>query len=73
MHKDKIIIINGFNNNVHALVLKIKTRGNEVKDMSFFDYEYFGKVWQYKLINYMISKNSEKRAKYLKLFKDYPS
>ena len=41
--------------------------------MEFFDYEYFRKVWQYKLINYMISKNPEKKAEYLKMFKDYPN
>jgi hypothetical protein len=63
----------GFNPHVHALVPEIKTRGNEVKDMGFFDYEYFRKVWQYKLINYMISKNPEKKAEYLKMFKDYPN
>ena len=30
----------GFNPHVHALVPEIKTRGTEVKDMGFFDYEY---------------------------------
>ncbi len=53
---------------VHALVPEIKTRGNEVKDRGFFDYEYFRKVCQYKLINYMISKNPEKKAEYSKKF-----
>ena len=61
----------GFNPHVHAFVPEIKTKGNEVKDMEYLDYKYFRKVWQFKLINYMISKKSEKKAEYLKMFKDY--
>jgi hypothetical protein len=39
--------------------------------MEYLDYKYFRKVWQFKLINYMISKKPEKKAEYLKMFKDY--
>ena len=62
----------GFNPHVHALVPEIKTRGKEVKDMEYLDYKYFRKVWQFKLINYMISKKPERKAECLKMFKDYP-
>ncbi|MBU3228121.1 transposase [Clostridium algidicarnis] len=61
----------GVNLHVHALVPEMKIIWNEVKVMEFFDYKYFRKVWQYKLINYMISKNPKKKAEYLKMFKDY--
>ncbi len=59
----------GFNPHVHALIPEIKIKGQEVKEMAYLEYEYFRKVWQYKLINYMISKRPEKKQEYLKLFK----
>ena len=62
-----------FNPHVHALIPEIKTRGKEVREMGYFDYEYLKKIWQYKLINYMISKKPEKKSEYLKMFKDYPN
>lgn len=62
-----------FNPHVHALIPEIKTRGKEVREMGYIDYEYFKKIWQYKLINYMISKKPEKKSEYLKMFKDYPN
>jgi hypothetical protein len=62
----------GFNPHVHLLVAEIKMKGKEIKEMSYFEYEYFRKVWQYKLINYMIGKRPEKKAEYLNMFKKYP-
>lgn len=50
---------------------EIKIRGKEVREMEYIDYEYFKKIWQYKLINYMISKKPEKKSEHLKMFKDY--
>jgi Putative transposase/Transposase zinc-binding domain len=61
----------GFNPHVHALVAEIKMKGKEVVEMSYLDYEYLRKVWQYKLINYMIKKEEKKKAEYLKMFKEY--
>lgn len=61
-----------FNPHVHALIPEIKIKGEEVKEMAYLDYEYLRKVWQYKLINYMISKEPNKKAEYLKMFKEYP-
>ena len=60
-----------FNPHVHALIPEIKIRGKEIKEMAYLDYKYLRRVWQYKLINYMISKNHEKKAEYLKMFKKY--
>jgi hypothetical protein len=37
-----------FNPHVHALIPEIKTRGKEVREMAYIDYEYFKKIWQYK-------------------------
>lgn len=57
-----------FNPHVDALIPEIKIRGKEVREMGYFDYEYFKKIWQYKLINYMISKKPEKKSEYLNIF-----
>jgi hypothetical protein len=62
----------GFNPHVHVLVAEIKMKGNEIKEMAYFDYAYFRKVWQYKLINYMIEKRTAKKEEYLNMFKRYP-
>ena len=62
----------GFNPHVHVLVAEIKMKGKELKAMSYFNYKYFRKIWQYKLINYMISKNPGKKIGYLNMFKRYP-
>jgi hypothetical protein len=35
----------GFNPHMHALIPEIKTRGKEVEEMGYFDYEYFRKIW----------------------------
>lgn len=61
----------GFNAHVHALIAEIKMKGNEIVNMSFIDYEYLRKVWQYKLINFMIQKRPEKKVEYLKMYKNY--
>jgi hypothetical protein len=61
----------GFNPHVHALVAEIKMRGKEVVEMPYLDYEYLRKVWQYKLINYMMKKKPNKKAEYFKMFKEY--
>ena len=61
-----------FNPHVHALIPEIKIRGKEIKEMAYLDYKYLRRVWQYKLINYMISKKPEKKTEYLKMFKKYP-
>jgi len=61
----------GFNPHVHALVPEIKIKGNEIKEMSYLEYKYFRKVWQYKLINYMISKKPNKNKEYMNMFKKY--
>jgi hypothetical protein len=60
-----------FNPHVHALIPEIKIKGREIKEMSYLDYAYLRKVWQYKLINYMIKKESKNKYKYLKMFKTY--
>jgi len=60
----------GFNPHIHILVPEIKIRGSEVKEMSYFDYKYLRKVWQYKLIKYMIAKQPEHKKEYLKMFKE---
>ena len=61
-----------FNPHVHALIPEINIRGKEIKEMAYLDYKYLRRVWQYKLINYMISKKPEKKTEYLKMFKKYP-
>jgi len=63
----------GFNPHIHALIPEIKIKGQEVKEMSYLNYEYLRKVWQYKLINYMAIKKPEKKGEYLKMFKKYPN
>jgi hypothetical protein len=63
----------GFNPHVHALIPEIKIKGKEVKEMAYLDYKYLRKVWQYKLINYMVSKRPEKKGEYLRMFKKYPN
>jgi len=60
-----------FNAHVHALIAEIKMKGTEVVEMSYIDYEYLRKVWQYKLINYMVKKEPKKKIEYLKMFKRY--
>ena len=59
----------GFNPHVHALVPEIKIKGNKVEKMSYLDYTYLRRVWQYKLINYMVTKKPSKRKEYLGMFK----
>lgn len=62
----------GFNPHVHALVPEIKRKGNVIKELPYFEYEYLRKSWQYKLIMYMIKKNPQKKKEYGNLFKKYP-
>ena len=38
-----------FNPHVHALIPEIKTRGKEVMEMGYLDYEYLKKIWQYNI------------------------
>ena len=61
----------GFNPHVHALIPEIKMKGQEIKEMAYLEYEYLRKVWQYKLIKYMISKKPDQKPEYLKMFKKY--
>ena len=61
-----------FNPHIHALVPEIKRKGNEIKELQYFEYEYLRKSWQYKLIMYMIMKNPQKKREYGALFKAYP-
>lgn len=61
----------GFNPHVHVLVAEIKMKGKEIKEMPYLEYEYLRKVWQYKLINYMMSKKPEKKTEYFEMFKAY--
>ena len=50
----------GFNPHIHALVAEIKMKDKEVVEMPYLDYKYLRRVWQYKLINYMIKKDKTK-------------
>lgn len=61
----------GFNPHIHALVAEIKMKGKEVVEMPYLDYKYLRRVWQYKLINYMIKKEPAKQIEYLRMFKKY--
>lgn len=62
----------GFNPHVHALVAEMKIRDKEIKEMPYLNYSYLKRIWQYKLINYMIEKMPHKKSEYLKMFKKYP-
>lgn len=61
-----------FNPHVHALVPEIKRKGQVIKELPYFEYEYLRKSWQYKLISYMQKKNPSKKKEYGDLFKAYP-
>ena len=60
-----------FNPHVHALVAEIKVKGKEIEKMNYFNYSYFRRSWQWKLINFMIEKNPKRKKEYLKYFKEY--
>ena len=61
----------GFNPHIHVLLAEVKIKGNEAREMNYINYRYLRKIWQYKLINYMVDKKPKKKEKYLKMFKEY--
>jgi len=60
-----------YNPHVHALIPEIKMKGDEIGELNYFNYTSFRKIWQYKLIQYMIKKNPHKSREYSSYFKRY--
>lgn len=61
-----------YNPHIHALVPEIKIKGQELGKLNYFNYQSLRKIWQYKLISYMMEKNPRKKKEYSSYFTRYP-
>ncbi|SDZ22502.1 IS91 family transposase [Tindallia californiensis] len=61
-----------YNPHIHALVPEIKIRGQELGKLNYFNYQSLRKIWQYKLISYMMKKKPHKKKEYSSYYKRYP-
>lgn len=60
-----------FNPHVHVLIPEIKMKGDKIGTLNYFNYTSFRKIWQYKLIQYMMKKRPHKSGEYSSYFKRY--